>query len=97
MNYNIEIDTSSILELGNTIKKEGSNFIAVLDKLLIEVKHLNEYFDTKTGKILKEKLIEILGNDKELINNKYLSYSELLNNIVKTYDAVNEEIKRSMN
>lgn len=96
MNYNIIIDNGTIREFGKGIDVEGNKFIEILDKLLIEVEHINEGFDTKTGKLLKEKLLEVIKEDKKLINEKYISYSKTINNIAKTYEEFNEEIKRSV-
>lgn len=96
MNYNVQIDSNSIYELANDITIEGNKFIEILDKFLMEVERVNECFETQTGKILKEKLLEIIKNDKDLINRKYISYSKIINNIAKAYDDVNEEIKKSV-
>ena len=96
MNYNIVVDCETIYGFGKDITIEGNKFIAILDKFLIEVEHINEGFDTKTGKLLKEKLLEVIKEDKELINDKYILYSKTINNIAKIYEEVSEEIKRSV-
>lgn len=96
MNYNIKIESNSIYEFANDIVREGNKFIEILDKILIETESINECFDTKTGRVLKEKLIEVINNDKKLINKKYISYSKTINNVAKIYDDVNDEIKKSV-
>ena len=96
MNYNIKIDTNTIYEFGKNIIIEGNKFIEILDKFLMEVERVNECFDTGTGKLLKQKLIEVINNDKELINQKYISYNKIINNIAKIYDDTNEQIKKSV-
>ena len=96
MNYNVEIETGSIYEFGKNITIEGTKFIEILDKFLREVELVDEGFDTQTGKVLKEKLIEVINENKKMVNEKYLSYSEVINTIAKTYDEVNEEIKNSV-
>lgn len=96
MNYNVQIDSNSIYEFSENITREGTKFIEILDKFLNEVDKVNECFDTRTGKVLKQRLIEVLQKDKEVINQKYISYSKTINNIAKIYDDVNEEIKKSV-
>ena len=73
MNYNIEIETKSIDEFGKNSTVEGNNFLTILDKILKEVEVIEEGFDTKIVKVLKEKLLEIIETDKKIINDKYIS------------------------
>lgn len=96
MHYDIEIETKSIEEFGQNITVEGNNFLEILNKILKEVEVMEEGFDTRTGKLLKEKLLETIENDKKIINNKYISYTKRINDIVNIYEEVNKEIKQSI-
>lgn len=86
MNYNIEIDVNTIYTFGKKIEEHGNKYINILDKLISEVERVNECFDSETGKLLKEKMLELLQKDKELVNNKYISYSKTIKSIGDIYD-----------
>lgn len=96
MNYNIEINTDTIYEFSKDIEREGNIFLEKLDKFLERTKRMEECFDTETGKMLKDRLIELINNDKALVNNKYIPYSKTIKNIADIYETTKEEIKSSM-
>lgn len=96
MNYNIEINTGNIREFGKNIEQEGNKFIILLDNFLKEIGEIDKYFNTETGKKLKLKLIELINKDKKIINEKYIAYSKVLENIANIYDETDQEINKSV-
>ena len=96
MNYNIEVDTNTIYGFSKAIEEHGNKYINVLDKLMSETEKVNECFDTETGKVLKERMIELIRASKEMINNKYISYSKTIKKLGDIYEETNEEIRKSV-
>lgn len=96
MNYNIEIDTNTIYEFSKAIEEHGNKYISILDKLMNETERVHECFDTETGKVLKEKMIELIRTSKDMVNNKYISYSKTIKNLGDIYVDANDEIRKSV-
>lgn len=96
MKYNVEIDSDSIHEFSKNIVVEGNKFIELIDDLLKEVMEMEIFFDTPTGKSVKERMIDSLNNQKNIVNNKYIGYSKTIEKIANIYDQTNDSIKTSV-
>lgn len=96
MNYNIEIDSNSIHEFSKDILNEGNSFINILDEFSKELIEIEVFLDTPTGKVLKEKLDDYLKNKKNMVNKKYIGYSDVIEKIATIYDQTNDNIKKSV-
>ena len=94
--YNIEIDSDTIHEFSKNIVTEGNNFISILDEFLKDVEEMETFFDTPTGKKLKEKLENYIKDEKNIVNNKYIEYSNVIEKIATIYDQTNNNIKASI-
>lgn len=96
MKYNVEIDSDSIHEFSKNILNEGNNFINIIDEFSKELMEMEVFFDTPTGKILKEKLEDYLKSQKNMVNKKYIGYSDVIEKIATIYDQTNDNIKKSV-
>lgn len=96
MNYDIEVDINTIYDFSNDILREGDVLLEKINKFLEQVEKIEECYDTETGKILKEKLIELVNKDKKMINDKYLSFSKTMKNVADIYLETKDRINKSV-
>ena len=67
------------------IVQNGNNLIELLDKLLLEVEETEEVYNTPSGTLFREKLEDYIKDRKEYINNYYLFFEEIVEEIKNTY------------
>lgn len=96
MNYDIEVDINTIYDFSNDILREGDVLLEKINKFLEQVEKIEECYDTETGKILKEKLMELVNKDKKMINDKYLSFSKTMKNVADIYLETKDRINKSV-
>ena len=96
MDYDIVANSSSIKEFGILLENKSDVLNSILDKLIDTSIELEKYYNTPTGKIMRESLIEFLNKSKNVCN-------ELKNNGVKAekistiYSNTFESIRKDIN
>jgi len=97
MKDDVKINIETIKEFSSDIELEGKKFFDILNKLTLEIEKMEEFFDTPTGKVLKEKLNNYISSQKQFVNDKYMSYSKTILNIANVYDQTDFEISSMVN
>lgn len=96
MNYKVEYEINTINDFRKDIATNGNNLIEMLDQILVNIKDLEKCFDTPTGKLFKEKFIEYLNKEKKYINNEYISFGNIMDKVIKTYNEQQLANKKSV-
>lgn len=94
MNYQVSYDLESIKTLQKDIKKNGNELLGALDKILKEVNELDNIYDTPSGKLFKEKMVEFINNEKNYIKENYLPFYDIMNVIIKEYGKDYDQTKK---
>ena len=96
MTKQVTFKKESFNELKQNIRMSASEMITQLEKILNETNELDKIYNTKAGKLFKEKLIEYIKNRIKFINDNYLGLNDILNIISSEYENYFDDVKKNV-
>jgi len=97
MGYEVKYQLDTICEFRNSITDNGNNLIQSFNDILNSINNLEDIFDTPTGKIFKENLVQFINNKKMYINDNYLNFGNSLDKIITIYELNDASIYKNVN
>jgi len=84
--YSMEYSIESLKNMKNEINIYGEDILGIINKLLEEITKSDEIYDTPSGTLFREKMIEYLNEKIKYINENYLTYGPIIDSIVEVYE-----------
>ena len=86
MGNQVYTNKDNLTNMKNEIVQNGNELIELLDKLLLEVESTEEVYNTPSVVLFREKITEYINDRKDFINDHYLFFEDITNEIIKTYE-----------
>ena len=94
MKPKIIIDTESIQKFSNDIKAKSEEIMDIFSDIEKDFIDIEEKFNSKAGKIYREKMNNYITFVKNKVTNDNESLTTKINAIVKVYDETGNEIEK---
>ncbi len=92
----VKVNCDSIKKLATDVSNHGEKINLLLDDLIKETALMEQFFDTPTCKIMKEKMVAYINGSKQYIYKKCDAKVNLLNNIAKLYSDTSDVISKKV-
>ena len=86
MSNQVYSNIDNLNNMENEIVQNGNDLLELLDKLLVEVDKTESVYNTPSGVLFRENLIEYIEDRKEFINEHYLFFKDIIEEIKSTYN-----------
>ncbi len=96
MATNIKVQTAVINNFEKDVKTKTAEIDILFEQMINESERVAVFFNTKTGKMLNEKLLEVLNEKKVEFNNTNNVLLEGLVKIRKLYEEAIEETGKTV-
>ena len=96
MGNSIKVHTLVIDNFTKDIRTKSTQIDIMFEQMINESERIAPFFNTKTGKLLNEKLLEYLNTKKNEFNDTHNTFIEDLVTSKQTYEDAIENIKRSV-
>ena len=93
MNKKIYYNQESIETLKKEITRYGNDLINSFNRLSNALDEMDEIYNSPSGVLFKEKFKEYIDNKIKYINDNYLPYATVIDDIILTFDDANEKIE----
>ena len=97
MEDEIIIDTESIEAFRSNAVSKSEEILSIFDDLIKDFQTIDEKFDSKAGKMFKDKILLYLEQTKESISQSNNALSGNLTRINQIYEETNKEIEKLVN
>lgn len=95
MGQYLEVNTNSVEAFSKKIKESTDSIDVTLDKIIMLTREMDKFFNTPTGRNVKEVMLQFLDNIKKE-NVELLKYSELINDASVVYNNTINSISESI-
>ena len=92
MKYNTIIDSETINTFAECIENESVKLNEMIDKMLLLSQNMEKFFNTPTGIVMKDSLIEYLNNSKKTCES-FGVYGTKLKKLNGLYYLTDDQIK----
>jgi hypothetical protein len=91
MNNDIVVDSKTIEVFSKGVQSKSEELNTILDEMIVLSNDLDRFFNTPTGKVMKDSLMEYLINSKKTCES-LKNYGVVLEKSTKLYDVTNSQI-----
>ena len=91
MNNSIIVNTDTINNFSKDIEMHSESMEAILDQMILLSNDIDKFYNTPTGKMMKDNLMEYLYNSKNACKS-LKTMGVVLDKSSKLYDATNQQI-----
>lgn len=95
MTNDIVVNTESIATFSKEVENKSNELKKLLDDMILISNDLDKFFDTPTGKIMKDSLMEYLMNSRKTCDSLN-NFGVVLNKSIVLYDTTNSQIAREV-
>ncbi len=95
MKSDIIVDSETIEAFSKKVEESSNELNILLDDMILLSDDLDKYFNTPTGKLMKETLVDYLLKSKKSCDS-LKNFGVVLSKTSKLYDATNNQIAREV-
>lgn len=96
MGNSIKVQTLVIDNFTKNVRSKSTQIDIMFEQMINESERIAPFFNTKTGNLLNEKLLEFLNIKKAEFNDNHNGFIKALETSKQTYEDTIEDIKRTV-